>query len=145
VSDVLRREYWDVFQELEHPWETLEQWVQCEELAFDAKVRLHGPTVLDARFSYCIYKGPDVTTPYIVHNLYELIAFLAHPRHGLRRINVMYRLHPLPLGFKMLPLPWAEVYLATLYTWRGPRTPLVICVNGARWHTGAEGRSWWPA
>ena len=135
-------EHWDVFQELERPWETLGVWLRAIELAFDAKVRLHGPTVTDPQLSYCIYKGPDVTTPYIVHNLHELIAFIAHPRHGLSMIDIVTRDHPKPKGFKMIPLPWEEVKLAVIRTFKGPR-PVVIFLNGETYHTGAEGRPWW--
>ena len=135
-------EHWDVFQELDHPWLTLENWLHAPELAFDAKVRLTGPTVTDPRFSYCVYKGPDVYTPYIVHSLYELIAFMAHPRHELSMIDITTRDHPKPKGFKMIPLPWGEVKLAVIRTFRG-RRPLAIFLNGESYHTGTEGRPWW--
>ena len=137
-------DHWDVFQELHYPWLTLEQWLKDDMLNFDAKVRLQGPTVLDTQLSYCIYKSAHETTPYIVHNLYELIAFMAHPRFALTLIAVDYRAHPKPQGFKMIPLPWSEVYLAEIHTNRvGERKPLIIVVNGAPYHTGVEGRSWW--
>lgn len=135
-------EHWDVFQECEHPWETLEEWLKDERVTFDAKVRISGPTILDARFSYCIYKAEDVTTPYIIHNLHELVAFMAHPRHQLGVINIETRLHPLPKGFKMIPLPWEEVRIATVYAAREPR-PLLIWLNGLPYRTGVEGRPWW--
>ena len=135
-------EHWDVFQELSDPWPELEKWLQAPALAFDAKVRLHGPTIVDPWFSYCIYKGPDVTTPYIIHNLHQLIGFMAHPRHGLSMIDIVTRDHPKPKGFKMIPLPWSEVRLAVIRTYKGNR-PLAIFLNGESYHTGTEGRPWW--
>ena len=137
-------EHWDEFQEFIEPYATahLESWLKADSLAFDAKVRFSGPTVMDVRKSYCIYKGPDVTTPYIVHNLYELIAFMAHPRHGLNMIDITTRDHPKPKGFKMIPLPWEEVKLAVIRTYKGNR-PLAIFLNGESYHTGTEGRPWW--
>lgn len=135
-------EHWDEFQECERPWETLDTWLRAHHLSFDAKVRFTGPTVLDPNLSYCIYKGPDVTTPYFVHNIWELIAYMAHPRHGLSMIDVNTRRHPLPKGFKMIPLPWDEVFLAIIHTFRGDR-PLSVFLDGQSVHTGTEGRPWW--
>lgn len=142
LLDASMSEHLDQFQELKHPWEMLEEWLKEDTCVFDAKVRLTGPTVLDARMSYCIYKAADITTPYIVHNLYEMVAFMAHPRHGLNFIDIAVSPHSLPKGFKMIPLHWDDVYIATVYTLRGPR-PLVIEINGERVHTGTEGRPWW--
>ena len=135
-------EHWDEFQELERPWETLEEWLSAPTLAFDAKVRLTGTTITDPDRSYCIYKAAHVTTPYIIHNLYELIAFMAHPRHELSMLDIVTRDHPEPRGFKMIPLPWREVKLAVIRTFRGGR-PLAIFLNGESYHTGTEGRPWW--
>ena len=135
-------EHWDVFQELDHPWLTLENWLRAPELVFDAKVRLHGTTVTDPLRSYSVHKAAHITTPYLVHNLYEMIAFMAHPRHGLSMIDIVTRDHPQPKGFKMIPLPWSEVQIAVIRTYKGDR-PLAIFLNGESYHTGTEGRAWW--
>ena len=142
LLDASMSEHLDQFQELQHPWEMLEEWLKEDTCVFDAKVRLTGPTVLDARMSYCIYKAADITTPYIVHNLYELIAFMAHPRHQLGVIIINTRQHPRPSGFKMIPLPWEEVKIAMVQAKRAPR-PLHIYLDGQTYHTGTEGRPWW--
>lgn len=141
-----RAEYWDVLQEQPDPWAVLNEWLRAdpETLVFDAKVRRHGPSVLDPDRSYCVYKGPGIITPYFVLNLWELLAALAHPRYARQEIRVTTRPHPLPTGFKMLPLPWAEVELAVVVVTRGARAAgLTITLNGAPVPTGAEGRPWW--
>lgn len=132
----------DTFQELLNPYEVLEEWL-TQDVHFDAKVRLSGPTILDPMRSYCIYKGPHVTTPYFIHNVYELIAFMAHPRFGLGTLRIEARPHPLPVGFKMIPLPWEEVYLANMYAYHGVRPLILSLTITDRLHQGAEGRAWW--
>lgn len=136
--------HFDELQEALMPWSTLAVWLgEGPEMQFDAKVRRHGPSVLDPHVSYCVYHGPTTYTPYFILNLYELIAFCAHPRHGLAAITVTTRTHPWPQGFKMIPLPWDEVELAVVTTTRGQRHPLRITLDGMPYHTGIEGRPWW--
>ena len=136
-------EHLDEFQELPYPWETLARWLRTGDLHFDAKVRRQGPTVLDPLVSYCVYHGPKIYTPYIVHNLYELIAFIAHPRHEIHWLEIVTRPHPKPKGFKIIPLPWEEVEIAEITATHGPE-PIVVMLNANVYHTGQWGREWWP-
>jgi len=146
IRPMVWEKHYDEFQELEKPYERLAEWIAFPQAAFDAKVRLSGPTVLDKRLSYCIYVDAKTTTPYFIHNLYELLAFMAHPRHRLSQIQVLTHQHPYPKGFKMIPLPWEEVKIAEFRTMRWERPlarPLAITVDGKNYHTGIEGRAWW--
>ena len=78
---------------------------------FDLRVRLSGNTVLDTDCSFQYYHSSGKMIPYIVHNIYELLAFFHLDYLNLKKVSVYG--YPFPgKTSAFLPLPVSEAYVA---------------------------------
>lgn len=93
-------------------------------------VREHSRVILDARVTLnwptakgiATWKGREDS--YMILNLYELLMQLA--RAGAGQIRLYGYAHPRPKHFKLIPMPWSDVWVAALLIERGSR-PRLSC------------------
>ena len=78
---------------------------------FDSKLRLSGPTIIDLDTSFQHYYESGERTHYIVHNVYQLLAYLHLDYLGIKKVTLYG--YPFPGETSaILPLPKNEALVA---------------------------------
>jgi len=78
---------------------------------FDSKLRLSGPTIIDLDTSFQHYYESGKRTHYIVHNVYEMLAFFHLDYLNIKKVNIYG--YPFPGETSaFLPLPKKEALVA---------------------------------
>ena len=90
-------------------------------IAFDARVKFNGSTILDKELSYFYYHDSGKTNHYIVHNIYEFLNFLSNPKFNFEKIYLnLYK--PKKITSAYLPFKKSEMLIGIFILKKGKQS-----------------------